>query len=718
MRSGSVLSALLLSAAMALPACVHRDSFVHVDAALGRVVVYRNGVAFYERRAHVAGGRLTIAVPRDKVDDFLKSLTVKDASSGQPVPVSFPRQQRGDGALIEMVLAIPSKAPTDLILTYVAESPSWKPSYRVSVKADGKVSMEGWAIVDNTSGEDWRNVIIGVGSSSALSFHYDLWSVRSVERATLHGDDRFAVAPPTAVSPYGGNPPDDGAVVAELDDSEIRRPPGHPDDDRAKASAPPHAAPEASLGEEELGKNEKRAGGKQTRGLATPSREPARPVAEGDSKLHAIVPQAMRSGATIVIESTADGNLKGAELRAGDRANIVRNQLIDEGMPPAQIQIETKVSPGGGDHVRLLARAAAAPGATDKDKGKGGDPRALADAAPVGESHFESKTPMTVPQGTSVMVSVVRADTDGAEVYLYDPESERGNDRFAFKSIRLKNPTDSTLETGPVTVYGQDRFIGEGLTEPIPPHATVVIPYALDRQIAVETSSDTDDRLSRLITLERGVLTAEVQHIKRHKIVLTSRLRTPSKVYIRHTVTKGWTLTESPKVFERIGDAHLFEIQLAAGETKTVEIDEATPLTRTLEVGSEVCLDMLRLYVDSPAAEGPLKASLDKLLAIHRELVDDQEKVDALHQQLEEYRARLDELHDQIFSLKLVKTGGQLMAHLRSKMIEISDRVQKTTIALVDLQEKVMLARVRFQDGLAELHLAQDEDPKPAAATD
>jgi hypothetical protein len=45
------------------------------------------------------------------------------------------------------------------------------------------------------------------------------------------------------------------------------------------------------------------------------------------------------------------------------------------------------------------------------------------------------------------------------------------------------------------------------------------------------------------------------------------------------------------------------------------------------------------------------------------------------------------------------------MSHLKSKMRDISDRVQKTTIALVDQEEKIMLARVQFQDSLAELSL-------------
>ena len=105
------------------------------------------------------------------------------------------------------------------------------PGHRYAMGAKGKVMIEGWAIVDNTSGEDWKDVMVGVGSSSALSFHYDLWSVRSVQRATLATEDKFAVAPPTAVSPYGGaGRSAEPEILAELEDGEIRRPPGHPDD--------------------------------------------------------------------------------------------------------------------------------------------------------------------------------------------------------------------------------------------------------------------------------------------------------------------------------------------------------------------------------------------------------------------------------------------------------------------------------------------------------
>ena len=124
-------------------------------------------------------------------------------------------------------------------LTYVTESPSWKPTYRVAVGGNGKVMLEGWAIVDNTSGEDWKGVLVGVGSSSALSFKYDLWSVRQVQRDTLHDQEQFAVAPPTRRHAVRRRrtPRTARRQIAEFDDAEIRRPAGHPEDKKAERVA-------------------------------------------------------------------------------------------------------------------------------------------------------------------------------------------------------------------------------------------------------------------------------------------------------------------------------------------------------------------------------------------------------------------------------------------------------------------------------------------------
>ena len=729
------LAGLLLAAA--LGACGPKHAtYVHTNVALGRVVVYRNGVAFYERRATVSGGVLTVSVPRDRVDDFLKSLTVVDALTGKPLPISIPRQQAEDGPYLLMKLQLPSMDKADVVLTYVTESPAWKPSYRVAVKNGGKVMLEGWAIVDNTSGEDWNGVMVGVGSSSALSFKYDLWSVRTVQRATLHTDEQFAVAPPTGVTPFGSHDGQGGeAELAELGDDEIRRPDGHPEAKKAKV-ADKVSEEDAELAVEATGattSDYSRGGGSggapapMSPPPAPPARHyrpppmkkeppraaPAQPqldeskVANGDAKMRALSGQLAHDDKNVVIEAYADGNSSDAARRANDRANIVKNQLIDQGIAPARISIKTHLEPGNRERVRLVAEAAPA---SDPAQGKDGRP-SDADAAPVGESNFASEAPMTVEKGSSAMVSMVRHETDGEVVYLYDAESERGNDRFAFRAVRFRNPTDSTLETGPVTVYGDERFIGEGLTEPIAPKSLAIVPYALDRQIVIDHVDDDQDKLSRLVTLERGILTAEVQHVRHRKLVVTNRLAQPAKVYIRHTVGKGWNLIAAPPRDERVGDSHLFEVDLAPGATQQVEIAETTPIQRTLDLNADLTLDMMKVWIETQTGTPELKAQLEKLLGIHKKLVDLAQAQESLHRRLDDYRERMDELHGQILSLTMVKTGGDLMTHLKDKMKDISDRVQKETIEVVDNEEKIMLARVQFQDTLAELTL-----PDAAAA--
>ena len=212
---------------------------------LSRVVIYRNGVAYFERSATVEGDTLQLAVPAEQVDDFLRSLTViVTPTPGQPratSPTSTSGARQGGTGLIDMKIGLSGAATHRLKLSYVTESPSWKPSYRLVMDKPGKVDVQGWAVVDNTSGEDWNRIKLGVGSSSAMSFRYDLHTVRTVERETLRSNDLFAQAPPVGGATYGqvgGATPGARGAGAALPAWPARRP--RPTSARA---APPAAAP-------------------------------------------------------------------------------------------------------------------------------------------------------------------------------------------------------------------------------------------------------------------------------------------------------------------------------------------------------------------------------------------------------------------------------------------------------------------------------------------
>ena len=112
-----------------------------------------------------------------------------------------------------------------------------------------------------------------------------------------------------------------------------------------------------------------------------------------------------------------------------------------------------------------------------------------------------AKTPMSIERDHSAMISLVKAKTEVEPVYYYDPVSARGSKRFAFKAVRFENPSSYTLDSGPFTVYAERQFLGEGLAEPIPPHSTAFIPYALDKKVLVEPDLDTREEIDRLVTI-------------------------------------------------------------------------------------------------------------------------------------------------------------------------------------------------------------------------
>jgi hypothetical protein len=84
-----------------------------------------------------------------------------------------------------------------------------------------------------------------------------------------------------------------------------------------------------------------------------------------------------------------------------------------------------------------------------------------------------------------------------------------------------------------------------------------------------------------------------------------------------------------------------------------------------------------------------------------------------MRDQLGEYKSRNGELHAQLVTLKAVHTASDLMGDLRQKMVETSNKVQKLTIGIVDAEEQLMLARLKFANQLSDLHL---EDPIATAS--
>ena len=80
--------------------------------------------------------------------------------------------------------------------SYIMPMPAWKSSYRLLFGRYGtQPTLEGWAIVDNTTGEDWTNVQISLVSGKPISFISQLYAPKYIKRQGAELAEDQAVAP-------------------------------------------------------------------------------------------------------------------------------------------------------------------------------------------------------------------------------------------------------------------------------------------------------------------------------------------------------------------------------------------------------------------------------------------------------------------------------------------------------------------------------------------
>ena len=72
----------------------------------------------------------------------------------------------------QMTISTSGEGTRDVVVSYISEVPVWKSTYRIvlPMNKDAKPLLQGWAIVDNTVGEDWRNIQLSLVAGAPQSF--------------------------------------------------------------------------------------------------------------------------------------------------------------------------------------------------------------------------------------------------------------------------------------------------------------------------------------------------------------------------------------------------------------------------------------------------------------------------------------------------------------------------------------------------------------------
>jgi hypothetical protein len=72
-----------------------------------------------------------------------------------------------------------------VLVGYLTEMPLWKMTYRLALSANEPPLLQGWAIVENTTDEDWRNVRLELVSGRPVSFIQNLYEPIYPKRPTV-----------------------------------------------------------------------------------------------------------------------------------------------------------------------------------------------------------------------------------------------------------------------------------------------------------------------------------------------------------------------------------------------------------------------------------------------------------------------------------------------------------------------------------------------------
>ncbi len=189
---------------------------------LRRVVLYRNGVAYFERGAMVSAPNVEFHVRESELGDFLASLSILEASGRTVKAAAYPvegianaRTNPANGQRSRTVNLELEGPPGKLSVGYIAHSPVWKPAYRVVVMDDGKALLQSWAVIHNRSGEDWPGVRLSVVSGAPLAFSSTLGEAFIPSRPVLEDRGDVVAAIPTGTS-VAGAPPAGMAMAAAV----------------------------------------------------------------------------------------------------------------------------------------------------------------------------------------------------------------------------------------------------------------------------------------------------------------------------------------------------------------------------------------------------------------------------------------------------------------------------------------------------------------------
>ena len=473
-------------------------------------------------------------------------------------------------------------AAREIIASYMVPMPVWKSSYRLifdpKAAAGAQPTLEGWAIVDNTTGDDWTNVQLSLVSGRPISFISQLYEPRYIMRPTAQLPGEEALAPVV----YGGaidEMKDQAAVVGFAEPGILR---GSIRDSSGAVIAG------ARVSIRNFGTGLSRSttsnsiGEFQVAGLPNGTYE----VRAESSGFQSVTSQVNLTPA------------QGASLNLTLEVGSVTESVMVQAAPA----MAKRMAVGG---MAEFERAPAAPSAI----------AAAATGQDLGELfEYSFANPVTVKKSESAMLPFLQDKVTARKLLVYSDLSSQN----PLNSVEITNSTGKTLDGGPITVYDAGAYAGEALVETLKKDDKRLISYGVDLGTRITAAFDSAAQVVREIHFQRGLFTTKVAADETRTYTIHNVDQEAKTLIIEHPVRSEYKVLNQKPV-ETTATAYRFEVKLGAGATEKFPVIEERILENSMAISS-VTPDVIATYVQNKNISDAARAQLQQILDLKRQI--------------------------------------------------------------------------------------------------
>ncbi len=312
--------------------------------------------------------------------------------------------------------------------------------------------------------------------------------------------------------------------------------------------------------------------------------------------------------------------------------------------------------------------------------GMGGGVESQATAQEAGELfQYAVKEPVTLPRQQSAMIPIVNQDIKGEALSIFN---ESVNERFPLNGVELENTSDLYLMRGPVTVFEDGVYAGDGRLADTRQGEKRMVSYALDLACEADVKHQNEPEEILALKIVRGLLQIQRKYVEVTGYSLKNKRAEARPLLVEHPRRPGWDLVE-PKEAEKTADFYRFRLDCGAGKTEEVKV-KVQMLGQQEIVLSNMDEGTIGLYLRQKAITPAVREALTKLARLQQELANTRVRREALNRRVREIAQDQNRIRE---NMKTVARGSdsytrweKKLGDQESELDQINDQIEKAVV--------------------------------------